>query len=725
VRDWRACGKHDELRLHCKRLDGPSPSDLWPLRAHCSQAAIGGILDGGRSLAGIVPAAGAPAHQGNGSLMAAGATQGRQRPLLWAACLFAVTVAVYSVVARHEFVNFDDLNLVVGNPNLMRDATPMALLSHFWQPVMGNWLPLYWISMHLGYALHGPDAGAFLLTNVVLHALSSAVLLLALTRMTGALGCSAFVAGVFALHPLHVESVAWVTERKDVMSGLFWMAGLYAYAWYVERPSSRARYLTLLLCFGLGLLSKSTGVSFPFVLLLLDFWPLERLRGALREAIDEKVPLVAMAIVASAVTFMTHTWAGNTSLGVEMGLEARLANAMQSYWLYLGDAFWPTGLAAMYPHPFALAPPTGSDRRIALGLGLALLLGTLAILRASRRRGYLAVGWLWFLGTLVPMIGIIHVGLMGRADRYMYVPLVGLSIAVAFSAGELAARSNSARRLVAVAGVAALVAMGAATRVQLGYWKDTYSLFQRAVDVVDDSRFAHEKLGFMLAGDSRYPEAAEHFELALQIEPGRMRVRDGLAISFLGMGDVGAAIEVYREDLWRYPERERTRGALGTLLVQAGRYEEAEPHLERALALFPEDASYHEAMGEVARMSGRPAEAIDHYRAALARKPGLPKALRRIAWLLATSTDASLRDPQTAIRIARDGLQRLGEDAELIDALAAAHASEGRYADAARLAERALALAMESGNAVLSDAIRGRLDVDRKGQPVAKPNPQG
>ena len=263
------------------------------------------------------------------------ATQERQRPLLWAACLFAATVAVYSAVGRHEFVNFDDLSLVVGNPNLTRDATPMSLLSHFWQPYMGNWLPLYWISLHLGHALHGPDAGAFLLTNVVLHALSSVVLLLALARMTGALGCSAFVAGVFALHPLHVESVAWVTERKDVLSGLFWMAGLYAYAWYVERPGSRARYLTLVLCFGLGLLSKSTGVTFPFVLLLLDFWPLDRLRGSLRQAIDEKIPLVAVVIVASTVTFLTHTREGNTVPGVEMGLEARLVNALHSYWLYL------------------------------------------------------------------------------------------------------------------------------------------------------------------------------------------------------------------------------------------------------------------------------------------------------------------------------------------------------------------------------------------------------
>ena len=567
-----------------------------------------------------------------------GATQQRQRYLV-AASLFAVTVAVYSAVTGHEFVNFDDLNLVVQNPNLTRDATPMALLSHFWQPYMGNWLPLYWISLHLGHALHGPDAGAFLLTNVVLHALSSVVLFAALARMTGALGCSAFVAGVFALHPLHVESVAWVTERKDVLSGLFWMTGLYAYARYVERPGSWARYLGVVLCFGLGLLSKSTGVTFPFVLLLLDFWPLGRLRGSLRQAIDEKVPLVAVAIVVSTVTFLTHTRAGNTVPGVEMGLEARLVNAVQSYWLYLGDAFWPTGLVAMYPHPFALTSVTGPDRLIALGLGVALLLCTLAILRASRGRGHLAVGWLWYLGTLVPMIGIIHVGLMGRADRYMYVPLVGLSIAVAFAGGELAARSKTARRVVAVAGLAVLATMAAATRVQVGYWKDTRSLFQRAVDVVDDSRFAHEKLGFLLAADGRYEEAAELFELALHIEPGRMRVRDGLAISFLGMGDVGAAIEVYREALEADPESVEARAGLVNALAGRGEFDEAIRFYRELMKADPGNARSHYNLGVALKLKGERREAALQFKRAIELKPDYRKARHELESLMLKEGD--------------------------------------------------------------------------------------
>jgi len=509
--------------------------------------------------------------------------------------LFVATLAVYSRVAGHEFVNYDDFVDIVQNPNLAGSPTPLALLRHFWTPYDGNWLPLYWISLHLGMGMHGASAPAFLLTNVVLHAASSVVLFVALERMTGAIARSAFVAAVFALHPLHVESVAWATERKDVLAGLFFMLGLYAWALRVESPT-RWRRIAPLLCLVLGLLSKSVLVTFPFVLLLLDVWPLGRLRrDSVRALVIEKLPYFVLVGMASAVTVAVQESAGQMHFGTRLGLSARLVNAVRSYWLYLADAVWPTGLAVLYPHPFAMAPPTDADLWVAAIQALSLVAATTLVLLVARSHPYLPVGWLWYLGTLVPMIGLVHVGLQSRADRYMYVPLVGLAIAVTWGIAELVSKRPLLRRATAIGAIGVLAALAVATRIQLATWQDTISLFSRAAAVTERNRFAHENLAFALSLAGRDREAIEHFEEASRIDPRRSKSIFALATLQRRVGRRDEAIVSYQRGIEIEPKKIRAHGELGVLLVEAGRFDEALPHLELALAHLPEDVEFRAA----------------------------------------------------------------------------------------------------------------------------------
>jgi tetratricopeptide (TPR) repeat protein len=531
---------------------------------------------------------------------AAAAATGPPRWLVPGLCLLlaAATLWVYWPVRGHEFVNYDDTVMILDNPNLRAPVTLANLAAHLWTPFEGNWLPVTWLSLHLGFALHGANAGAFLLTNVAIHVSAALLLFLALLRMTGAPGASAFVAGVFALHPLHVESVAWITERKDVLAGFFWMLGLWVYGGWVESPS-RPRYAALCGCLALGLMSKASVVTFPFALLLLDVWPLRRASfggasagratAGWRELLDEKVPLFAMVIPLLVLTYKIQAVDGMTSAGDRLSPGARLLNAVESYALYVRDAFWPEGLAALYPHPYMEGPPLAGD--VGLGIALAgLLIGATAFAIAQLRvRPYLAVGWLWFVGTLVPMIGLVQVGLQARADRYTYIPLVGLSLVVAFAARELAGRAPVLQRAIPVAGVAALAACALVARAQVGYWHDSLSLFERAAAVTENNGFAHEVIAREYANQGRNEEAVAHFAEAVRVNPGRVRSHFGRAVVLMRLGRDEEAIESWRAGLRYQSNKIRAHEALGLLLVDAGRFDEALPHLERALSALPED----------------------------------------------------------------------------------------------------------------------------------------
>ncbi len=523
-----------------------------------------------------------------------------------AVCLFAATLVTYFPVVDHEFLNYDDLQLIVHNPTLTRAPTVSNLLSHFQArgPADDNWLPLYWISLQLGFALHGPDAAGFLLTNVLIHAASAVLLSAALRRLSGARWRSAFVAAVFALHPLHVESVAWVAERKDVLAGFFWMLGLYAYARYAERPASMARYLAVVLYLALGLLCKSTLVSFPVVLLLLDVWPLDRLRGATARVLLEKVPLLALAAIASVVTIHSQGTIGGIAVREMIGLGSRLANAIESYWHYLADALWPAGLAALYPHPYLLGPASSADAITAGALGIALIGSTGLVLAASRKRPYLGVGWLWYLVTLVPMIGLVQVGLQARADRYMYLPLQGLSIMLAWGVADLVPPAR--RKLISALAGAVLVALAVVTRLQLEHWRDSIALFARSVAVTERNFYAHERLGYELLELGRAEEARDHYLAAIAIAPRYGPLHYSLGLAHQRAGDRDAAIAACREALRLQPGLVRARGALGLLLLEAGRLAEASRQLRIATLAMPDAIEYREALAEVQRQRGSP-----------------------------------------------------------------------------------------------------------------------
>jgi hypothetical protein len=457
-----------------------------------------------------------------------GETAARTRWII-AGLLVVAICAVYFPVRGHEFVGYDDHPYIVQNPTITKGMSAEGLWSTFSRAEHANWIPLTTLSLQLNHAAHGLDPAGYLLTNVALHALTSALLFWWLAAMTGSTWRSGFVAGVFALHPLHVESVAWASERKDVLCGFFFVLTLLAYRRFVNQRSA-ANYALLALGLIAALLSKPMAVTLPFVLVLLDFWPLGRLcakgRSGWPEArrlgrtVVEKLPLFALAGAAAVVTVVAQRESGNFNYSADLPLDLRVANVVNGYVAYLVDSFWPTGLAVFYPFP-AEAPA-----RWQVVAKLGLLLGTTCLaLLAAPRRPYLAVGWLWFLGMLVPVAGIVHVGMQARADRYMYLPQIGLTIAFSWAAVDaFAARQHGRSALAAVAAVT-LIALAAVSHQQVGHWRDSIALFTRAVAVTEENHLAQYNLGTALGQAGRIEEAEAHRAEALEIMKRAARAR--------------------------------------------------------------------------------------------------------------------------------------------------------------------------------------------------------
>jgi hypothetical protein len=418
--------------------------------------------------------------------------------------LALATFLLYAPVREHGFVDLDDINAIVANPDLRVASASDALTTAVRATLNANWIPVTVLSLQIDRALWGDEPTGFHLTNVALHAACSVVLFLALLRLTGAAGRSAFVAAVFALHPLHVESVAWAAMRKDSLSGLFWMLALWSYAGSARRPGARG-WAAVTLFLALGLLSKPAVVTLPFVLLLLDYWPLGRLRRAAeaRRAVLEKLPWIAIVAGASAVTLWVQAQAGALPDAMRLPFELRLWNAVDSYGNYLLESFWPAGLAVFHPHPVDDLPAA----RVAL---IAALLASisLAAVWLARSRPYLLVGWLWYLGTLVPMIGLVQAGMQARADRYMYLPLIGLALAVTWGVSDLLGRSRAGRAMRATAFAAALVALFGVTSAQLRHWRDPVALHQRVVAVTRPYALSEQRLANALRVAGRLARCA-------------------------------------------------------------------------------------------------------------------------------------------------------------------------------------------------------------------------
>jgi len=560
--------------------------------------------------------------------------------------LAAVTVAVYWPVGGFEFTIYDDPSDVYENPYVLGGLTWHGIAWALTATEDANWMPLTRLS-HMAVAhVAGMSAGRHHQVNLALHVANVVLLFLVLAWMTGARWPSAAVAALFALHPLHVESVAWVTERKDVLSTLFWILTMGAYAWYARRPSV-VRYAAVFGLLALGLMAKPMLVTLPLVLLLLDFWPLGRLTGnaecgmrsggltakaersafSLRTAhsalrvVLEKVPLLALAAAASVLTYVTQQAGGAMRFGHAISFSSRVSSALVAYVAYLGQTVWPQGLTVYYPYV--------ADRPVWQPVAAAVFLTvvTVVVVVAARRvaLGYLAVGWFWYVGTLVPVIGLVQVGRQWIADRYTYVPLIGVFLMVSWGAWEachaFAPLRKHGRFLLAVGSAAVLAALAVAARIQARYWADNETLFHRNLAVIRGSALAHFHLGAGMLGEGRFSEAATHLAEAIRLDPADLASYSGLGYVLHMQGRLDEAVAVYRQALSLKPDDAMTYSNLGVILEAQGRRDEAMAHYREAVRLDPDNAGGHDNLAGLLLSFGRLDEAIAHYRRAATLRP--------------------------------------------------------------------------------------------------------
>ncbi len=546
----------------------------------------------------------------------------------------ALTLAVYAQALGFSFVSFDDEHYVTRNAHVMVGVTGPGLA---WALTGGheNWHPLTWLSHMLDVEFYGMDPAGHHATSVVLHVINAWLLFAVLHTLTGAPLRSAGVAALFALHPLHVESVAWVSERKDVLSTGFGLLCLGAYTTWVRRGGA-ARYAAMLACFGLALMAKSMLVTLPFVFLLLDFWPLGRLRldvpGWLTSAghgrlWTEKLPLFALSAGACVATFAAQKGYGAMGLADALPLWDRVANAGVSYAIYLQKTLWPVSLAVHYPHPYVEGSGAAPYAVWQVALSFALLA---ALSLAALRSRASTVGWLWFLGTLVPVIGLVQVGTQALADRYTYLPLVGVFIAVVWPLSDALERWSSGReglaRAARVGGVAVLLMCAAVSSWQLRHWRSSETLFERALSLYPDDPKIHVNYGFALQSQDRLDEAIAHYQRALATRSDYALAHANLGSVLVRQGDLDAAIARFRLAIEADPGFSGAHSNLGGALRARGELLEATQHYERALALQPLDANHHLDLAAVWEERGEPALAMNHYQRALELRPASARA---------------------------------------------------------------------------------------------------
>jgi len=682
-----------------------------------------------------------------------GAGRREQRWRVAAVCLVlaAITFAVFGQTLAHEFIDYDDNIYVYNNPVVARGLSLKGIVWVFTHADCNFYHPLTMLSLMGDNQLYGLHAGGYHLTNVLLHAASAILLFLILRQMTGALWRSAFVAAVFAIHPLRVESVAWVAERKDVLGAFFFMLTLGAYARHVGNLKSPARYWMVAAAFVLALLSKPTVVTLPFVLLLLDYWPLNRFEPPrkLSRLVLEKIPLLALAAGACVMTVLAEAKAIAGSDNISM--HARLGNALVSCAVYLRQMVWPEGLAVPYLYPHHGLPPWE------VALAGTLLAGLSAVAWAERRtRPWLLMGWLWYLGMLTPMLGIVQVGTFASADRFTYLPQIGIYVAVTWLVAEWVAKWQAGR--VALGGLmaAVLAVLAACAWKQTAYWQNSETLWTHVLACTTDNYIAHFNFGNALRQEGRTDEAIDHFQQALQIKPlyeqahlnlgnalhqeGRMdeaidqfqqalQIRPdyaeahyNLGYVLLQKGSVDEAIDQFQQALQIRPDYAEAHYNLGVAQLQKGRVDEAITHFQQAAHIAPFNAAIQNTLGSTLLQKGRVDEAITHFQQALQIDPADPGAQNNLAWLLATCPQASLRNGAKAVELARQANELAGgKNPVILSTLAAAFAEAGRFSEAVETAQHALQLAGAQSNTKLAGALQSEIKLYQAGIPFHSP----
>lgn len=518
--------------------------------------------------------------------------------------LLAAIAIVYAQVGSHDFLNYDDPRYVTANPQVRAGLTYEGIVWAFTAVHDANWIPLTWISHMIDCQLFGVNPGWQHLMNVFIHAVNALLLFLLLKRLTGALWPSAFTAAVFALHPLHVESVAWIAERKDVLCALFFFLTIWAYIRYVERPAL-TRFLPVIGLFMCAVMAKPMAVTLPVCLLLLDLWPLRRLRLG-RRVVMEKLPLFAFAAASSAIAFIAQRQGGAVAPLDQIPLAARAGNALISYVLYIADFIWPANLAVFYPYPAQIFAWQW--------VAAACALGAVTFLTVRSQRRYLMVGWLWFLVTLLPVIGLVQIGGQSRADRYTYIPMIGITIMVAWGAGELF--ENHGRLLSGLA-VAALAAWAAVSWGDLNYWRNSITIFERAADVTHDNHVAYTNLGDALRSAGQSQQAIPWFEAAVRVRPNDETALEDLGATLQNAGRTGEALPVLEKVLRLRPESYSAHVGLAHALAQAGQLDEAANEYRIALRISPGGAEAQYGLGGVLETTGHFEEARSHLEAGL------------------------------------------------------------------------------------------------------------
>ena len=523
----------------------------------------------------------------------------RRQTLLVCLVLIIATLTVYSQVGRFDFIRFDDSVYVTENRNVRSGLTRQSLTWAFnFADKGGNyWQPLTWLSHMLDVELYGLVARQHHLTNVIFHIASAILLFLTLNRMTGARWRSAFVAALFALHPINVESVAWIAERKNVLSTFFWMLTLLAYGYYDERPG-RIRYFVVLFVFLLGLLAKPMLVTLPFVLLLLDYWPLSRKHKqgpdgvstrSVNQLIIEKIPLLVLSGLSVYLASSSLRGGGSYQSLESIPMTLRIGNALVSYIRYMGKMIWPEQLAIFYSYPSTV--PIWQTT----GASIFLVAVSIFVLFMRRRHAYLAVGWFWFIGTLIPVSGLVQAGLWpAMADRWAYVPLIGLFITVAWGGKQIVDRWRLLRIPVVCAGLSILMLLILAARIQVGYWANSITLFERAIAATGGSWVAHNNLGKVLTESGSSEEAFHHYSAALQYNPNSAHIHVNFGSALLARGKIDEAVDHFENALKLDPDFTEAYINLGLAHVRRGNIEKAVYLFRIALQKNPGHANAHQ-----------------------------------------------------------------------------------------------------------------------------------
>ncbi len=587
--------------------------------------------------------------------------------------LAVVTIALYNPVNRHPFVNYDDDRYVTDNPHVRQGLTANTVAWALTSTEQANWHPLTWMSHALDVSLFRLNPAGHHFTSVLLHAVNVMILFLLLMWSTGRLGPSLFVAAVFAIHPINVESVAWVAERKNILCTLFFFLALLAYGWYARKPTWK-RYMSVAAFFAAGLASKPIVITLPFVLLLIDYWPLNRVRGDEKSAnvefqtlpwsrlVLEKLPLLALSAASAMITVRAQQAGGAMRSTEQVSFGVRLANAICAYGMYLWKMVWPARLAPLYPHPGDSLP----SWQVAVAT-IVLIAITVFTIRFRARR-YLLVGWLWFLGTLVPVIGLVQVGDAAMADRYAYIPLIGIFVMIGFSAADFAVQSESGFWLGVPAAIM-LLALAAVAHRQIGYWQSNSDLWLHTLAVTKNNFIAEDNLGGALILDGKEEEAHPHFEAAARINPKdpmsrsnlgtylqtHDQMRDAIAeyeeavaltsdpgllaqtyanlgAAHRSLGENEQAQLTFEQSLRFNPNQFNAWLGLGLLAQQQGKLNEAISDLSRSVEVQPSAQGYLD-LGRVFEQAGHPPEALDAYLQAVKLSPDLAEAQQAIAAL--------------------------------------------------------------------------------------------